>query len=122
MSTTAPAKNRAIRLQQDLVPILRRTGSIEGAEQFWRQIDFGRGFGRKVACYGFYRRERQALINRVAFPNINAAEVEAALEAGNKLGQLYELACGHASIARDANNEYRRGRKGLKVVALKLRI
>ncbi|HJT45198.1 MAG TPA: hypothetical protein VJ721_02900 [Chthoniobacterales bacterium] len=120
MNTTAPlAKNRAIRLQQELVPILRATGSFEGAKQFWRRIDFAKGFGRKLACYGFDRVDHQALINRVAFPEVNATEVEAALAAGNKLTQLYQIACGHALIARDANDQYQHGRKGLKVLATK---
>jgi hypothetical protein len=122
MSTTAPlAKNRAIRLQQELVPMLRATGSIEGAEGFWHRIDFAKGFGRKLACYGFDRADRQALINRVAFPEVNATEVDAALAAGNKLAQLYQIACGYASIARDANDEYQGGKKGLKVVSTKIK-
>ena len=67
MNTTAPlAKNRAIRLQQELVPMLRVTGSFEGAERFWRRIDFAKGFGKKLACYGFDRPERQALIKNGA--------------------------------------------------------
>jgi hypothetical protein len=122
MNTTAPlAKNRAIRLQQDLVSMLRATGSFEGAERFWHRIDFAKGFGRKLACYGFDRADRQALINRAAFPEVNATEVEAALAAGNKLTELHQIACGHASIARNANDQYQCGRKGLKVVATKIK-
>ena len=41
MKTIAPvAKNRCVRLQQELVETLRATGSIEGAEQFWLRLDF----------------------------------------------------------------------------------
>jgi hypothetical protein len=112
------AKNRAIRLQQELVAMLRETGSIGGAEQFWRGIDFTKGFGRKLACYGFEKGDRQSLINKVAFPDVNFYDVDAALEAGNRLVQLYELASGRASIARDANNQYRAARKGLKIITL----
>jgi hypothetical protein len=101
--------------------MLRATGSIEGAKRFLHRIDFAKGFGRKLARYGFARAERQALINRVAFPEVNAAEVEAALAAGNKLTELYEIACGHASIARNANDQHQCGRKGLKVVATKIK-
>lgn len=123
MSTTAfRAQNRAIRLQQELVPILRATGSIEGAEKFWREVNFANRFGRKLACYGFDKRERQSLINAVAFPKVNATEVEAALAAGNKLRQLHQIACGQASIARDAKNQYQYGRKGLKVIAIGSRV
>ena len=114
MNTTASlAKNRAIRLQQELVPILRATGSIAGAEKYWREVDFGKGFGRKLAGYGFDRRERQSLINRIAFPSVNFVEVDAALAAGNK---LYDLACGRSSIAKDSAGRYKVGKKGFKII------
>ena len=120
MKTVASvAKNRAIRLQQELVVILRETGSIEGAELFWHRVDFRKGFGRKLACYGFAKRERQLLINKVAFPEVNFVEVDAALKAGNKLRQLYELASGRASIARDSNDRYKHSNKGLRLIPLR---
>jgi hypothetical protein len=112
------AKNRAIRLQQELVVILRETGSVEGAKLFWHRIDFRKGFGRKLACYGFAKHQRQLLINKVAFPDINFVEVDAALKAGNKLQQLYDLASGRASIARDSNDRYKQANKGLKLVRI----
>jgi hypothetical protein len=118
MNTMASvAKNRCIRLQQELVEVLRATGSIEGAEQFWRSVDFNKPFGRKLACYGFAKRARQLLINKVAFPDVNFIEVDAALKAGNKLWQLYQLASGRASLARDSNDRYKPANKGLKIVA-----
>jgi hypothetical protein len=117
-TVAAVAKNRAIRLQQELVTILRETGSIEGANVFWRRVDFKKGFGRKLACYGFEKLERQLLINKVAFPDLNFNEVNAALKAGNKLRQLYELASGCASIARDSNNRYKPANKGLMIVPI----
>jgi hypothetical protein len=117
MNTSAPlTKNRAIRLQQELVPILRATGSIAGAEKYWREVDFAKGFGKKLACYGFNKPERQLQLNKVAFPNCNFVEVDAALKAGNKLYQLYDLACGRCSIAKDAAGQYKVGKKGFKVV------
>jgi hypothetical protein len=117
MSTAAPvARNRAICLQQELVVILRGTGSIRGAEQFWRHVDFTKGLGRKLACYGFAERDRQFLINKVAFPDVNLHEVDAALKAGNGLLQLHELASGRAFIARDSNNQYKAAKKGLKII------
>ena len=84
--------------------MLRATGSIEGAEQFWLRIDFKKSFGKKLACCGFGKRERQLLINKVAFPDLNFIEVDAALKAGSKLWQLYQLASGRASIARDSSD------------------
>jgi hypothetical protein len=120
MNTMASvAKNRCIRLQQELVEVLRATGSIEGAEQFWRSVDFNKRFGKKLACYGFAKRARQLLINKVAFPDLNFIEVDAALKAGNKLQQLYQLASGRAWIARDSNDKYKPSNKGLKIIPIR---
>jgi hypothetical protein len=120
MSTVAPvAKNRAIRLQQELVPMLRATGSLEGAKRYWRHVNFAKGFGRKLACYGFDKPGRQLLINSVAFPRINFEEVDAALAAGNNLRQICTLACGEGWISRDQKNQYKRAKKGLKILLIK---
>jgi hypothetical protein len=100
------------------VALLRDTGSIEGAELFWHRVDFRKGFGRKLAYYGFSNCERQLLINKVAFPDVNFLEVEAALKAGTKLRQLYGLASGRLSIARDSNDQYKRSSKGLKLIRI----
>ena len=119
MKTIAPvAKNWGVRLQHELVEMLRATGSIEGAEQFWRRMDFNKPFGKKLACYGFDKHARQLLINKVAFPDLNFIEVDAALKAGNKLWQLYQLASGCASIARDSNDRYKPSKKGLMTVPM----
>jgi hypothetical protein len=115
-ATALSAKNRAIRLQQELVPILRATGSIAGAEKYWREVDFAKEFGRKLACYGFDKPERQLQLNKVAFPNCNFVEVDAALKAGNKLYQLYDLACGRSSIAKDSAGRSKVGKKGFKII------
>jgi hypothetical protein len=120
MKTIAPvAKNRCVRLQQELVEMLRATGSTEGAERFWLRLDFKKSFGKKLACYGFGKRERQLLINKVAFPASNFTEVDAALKAGNKLWQLYQIASGRASIARDSNDRYKPSNKGLKIIPIR---
>jgi len=50
-AVASAAKNRAIRLQQELVASLRARGSIAGAERYWRHIDFMKGLGRKLACF-----------------------------------------------------------------------
>jgi hypothetical protein len=98
--------------------MLRETGSIEGAKLFWHRVDFKKGVGKKLACYGFAKGERQLLINKVAFPDLNFIEVDAALRAGNKLRQLYQLASGCASIARDSNGRYKPANKGLMIVPI----
>ena len=115
-TVAAIAQNRAIRLQQELVALLRETSSIEGAKLFWHRVDFRKGFGRKLACHGFANCERQLLINKVAFPDVNFDEVDAALKAGKKLRQLYGLASGRLSIARDSNGQYQQSSKGLKLI------
>ena len=117
-TVAAVAQSRAIRLQRELVPLLRETGSIEGAKLFWHRVDFGNGFGQKLACYGFAKCERQLLINKVAFPDVNFVEVDAALKAGNKLRQLYELASGRASIAQDSRHRYKYSHKRLKLIPM----
>ena len=115
-TVAAVAQSRAIRLQRELVPLLRETGSIEGAKLFWHRVDFGNGFGQKLACYGFAKSERQLLINKVAFPDVNFDEVDAALKAGKKLRKLYGLASGRLSIAQDSNGQYKQSSKGLKLI------
>jgi len=115
------AKNRSIRLQQELIAVLRATGSVAGAERYWNRIDFKRGFGRKLACYGFAKRDRQLVINKVAFPDINFVQVDAALKAGNKLRQLYDLASGNALIAQDSRDQYKVAKRGLKIIRLQRR-
>jgi len=113
------AKNQCVRLQQELVEVLRATGSIKGAEQFWRRLNFNKPLGKKLACYGFQKGERQLLINKVAFPDVNFIEVDAALKAGNNLRQLYKLASGCASIARDSNDRYKAANKGLTIISIR---
>jgi hypothetical protein len=66
--------------------------------------------------YGLGLRQRQLQLNKIAFPDSNVAEVDAALRAGNNLNRLYELACGRASIAKDSAGHYKFGNSGLKIV------
>jgi hypothetical protein len=103
-------------LHRELVVLLRAKGSIEGAELAWRQIRLNSRLWNRLLNYGFGNRERQLQLNMVAFPEYNRAEVDAALEAGNNLRGLYDLACGRASIVRDADDCHKLGRKGLKII------
>lgn len=63
----------------------------------------------------------QLAINKVAFPDANFVEVDAALKAGNKLRQLYEVASGNALIAQDSRNQYKVAKRGLKIIRLQRR-
>ena len=110
------ANHPKARLHRDLVATLRASGSVEGAEQTWVRLRLNARFWKRVVTYGLGLRERQLQLNKVAFPDANAAEVEAALKAGNNLRKLYELARGRASIAKDSAGRYRLGRKGLMIV------
>jgi hypothetical protein len=117
MKTTAQIANHPkARLHQEIVAVLRASGSIEGAEQTWRRLPLNPRLWRRIATYGLDRPERQTKLNKIAFPHSNLAEVDAALKAGNNLNRLYDLASGHASIATDSAGRYKIGAKGLKII------
>jgi hypothetical protein len=115
---TAPeiANHPKARLHQNLVEILRASGSTKGAEQTWVRLRLNARLWKRIITYGLGLRERQLQLNKIAFPDANAAEVEAAIKAGNNLNRLYELACGRASIAKDSAGHYKIGNSGLKIV------
>jgi len=96
------ANHPKARLHRDLVATLRASGSVQGAEQTWVRLRLHPRFWKRIVTYGLGLRERQLQLNKVAFPEANATEIDAALKAGNNLRKLYELACGHASIAKDS--------------------
>jgi hypothetical protein len=104
------------RLHRELVETLCASGSMKGAEQTWIRLRLNPRLWKRIAIYGLDLRERQWQLNRIAFPDANTAEVDAALRAGNNLNRLYELACGRASIAKDSAGHYKTGNSGLKIV------
>jgi hypothetical protein len=117
MKTPAEIANHPkARLHRDLVATLRASGSVKGAEQTWLRLRLNARLWKRIVTYGLGVRERQLQLNKVAFPDANANEVDATLKAGNNLRKLYELGCGHASIAKDSAGRYRLGRKGLMIV------
>jgi hypothetical protein len=117
MKTAAEiARHPKARLHQHVVAALRASGSAEGAEQTWIRLRLNARLWRRIVTYGLGLRQRQWQLNKIAFPDSNVAEVDAALRAGNNLNRLYELACGRASIARDSAGSYKSGGKGLKIV------
>ncbi len=81
----------------------------------WRELRAQRSLWARVVHFGLASPERQLQLNRIAFPQHNHAEVEAALTAGNNLRTLYELASGRAWAARDDCGNYRQGRRGLRI-------
>lgn len=117
MKTAAEIANHPkARLHRELVERLRASGSMKGAEQIWRQLRLNARLWKRIVTYGLGLRENQLLLNKVAFPDLNMAEVDAALRAGNNLNRLHELACGGASIAKDASGNYKIGSKGLRII------
>ena len=117
MKTAAEiARHPKARLHQHLVATLRASGSVQGAEQTWIRLRLNARLWKRIVTYGLGLRERQWQLNKIAFPDSNVAEVDAALRAGNGLNRLYELACGRASIAKDSAGHYKFGNSGLKIV------
>jgi hypothetical protein len=115
-TATQIANHPKARLHRELVERLRASGSAKGAEQSWIRFQLNPRLWKRIVTYGLGLRERQWQLNKIAFPDANAAEVEAALKAGNNLNRLYELACERASIAKDSAGHYKTGNKGLKIV------
>jgi len=116
MTTAAEIANHPkARLHRELVEILRASGSREGAEQAWIRLRLNPRLWKRIVTYGLGLPEKQLSLNKVAFPDFNLAEVDAALKAGNNLHKVHELACGRASIAKDAAGHYKIGAKGLKI-------
>src|ERR1043165_956484 len=102
MKTAAQVANHPkARLHREIVARLRESGSMRGAEQTWLDLKLHPMLWKRIVTFGLSLPKTQIKLNRIAFPDCNAAEVDAALAAGNRLGPLYELACGRASIARD---------------------
>jgi hypothetical protein len=110
------ANHPKARLHREIVERLRDARSIEGAMQSWVHFQSNPRLWKRLTTFGLAVPERQAKLNKIAFPDSNAVEVDAALKAGNNLNRLYELACGQASIARDQAGHYKLGAKGLTII------
>ncbi len=116
MKTAAQIANDAkVRLQQDIVSRLR-AGGFEARHDTWRHFEWDQRLWKELASYDLTGRERRSHLNKVAFPDANHLEVDAALDAGNNLNQLYYLACGRASVTKSAAGGLAAGKKGLRIV------
>ena len=115
-TATEIANHPKARLHRELVARLRDSGSVYGAEETWGRLRLNARLWKRIVTYGLALPERQSQLNKIAFPDCNLAEVDAALEAGNNLNRLYELACGRASVASDSTGRYKLGSKGLKII------
>ena len=110
------ARHPKARLHRDLVAKLRASGSIEGAEQTWVRLRLETRLWKRIVTYGLALPERQLQLSKIAFPDANVTEVDAALAAGNNLNRVHEIATGRASIARDSCGHFKTGAQGLKIV------
>jgi hypothetical protein len=115
-TATEIANHPKAQLHRELVARLRDSGSSYGAEKTWGRLRQNARLWKRIVTYGLALPERQSQLTKVAFPDYNLAEVDAALEAGNNLNRLYELACGRASVASDSVGSYKLGSKGLKII------
>jgi hypothetical protein len=103
-------------LHREVVARLRDSGSIDGALRTWDRLHLNARLWKRIVTYGLASPERQSQLTKIAFPDCNLAEVDAALAAGNNLRGLYGLACGHSSLARSSTGLYKQGGQGLKIV------
>ena len=115
-TATEIANHPKARLYRELVARLRDSGSVYGAAKTWSSLPLNARLWKRIVTYGLSRPERQSQLTKVAFPDCNFGEVEAALKAGNNLNRLYDLARGQASIAKDQAGHYKSGAKGLKII------
>ena len=117
MKTAAPiASHPKARLHREIVANLRAFGSIEGAERAWLRFQLDPRLWKRIVTFGLGLPERQMKLNKIAFPDFNTTEVDAALRAGNNLNRLYDLARGSASVASDSAGHHKLGSKGLKII------
>lgn len=117
MKTAAQSASHPMaRLQRDIVARLRAFGSIDGAKLGWTRFRENSRLWKRIVIFGLDLPERQAKLDRIAFPETNFAQVDAALKAGNNLDRVHELAVGLASIATDSTGHFKIGRSGLKIV------
>lgn len=95
-----------------------RAGGKQARHDTWHQFDLDTRLLKELATYDLNDKERRSHLNKVAFPDTNHAEVDAALKAGNNLNELFKVARGRASIPRDATG-FVLGKRGLKIVTPK---
>ena len=105
-----------VRLQKEVVAILRRSGPDQ-ARNTWYHILLDPTLSTELASYDLDAPPRQSHLTKVAFPDYNRDDVNAALQAGAHLNNLYALACGRSHIAKDSAGRYLQGKKGLKIVS-----
>jgi hypothetical protein len=114
-TATEIADHPKARLHREIVARLRDSGSVYGAKETWGRFQLNARLWKRIVTYGLALPDRQSQLTKIAFPDCNLAEVDAALEAGNNLRGLHALACGRSSLAKDSSGNFKTGGKGLKI-------
>ena len=117
MKTAAEIANHPkAQLYREIVARLRDARSPQGAAQSWVRFQRHPRLWKRIVTYGLAVPERQAKLNKIAFPEFNLPEVDAALNAGNNLNRLFDLARGCGSVASDSAGRHKVGSQGLKII------
>ncbi len=95
--------------------MLRRNGPGQ-KRQTWYHILLNAKLSAEIGSYDLGAPQRRSALTKVAFPKANLDDVNAALDAGATLNDLYDIARGRAYIAKDSAGRYLKGKKGLKIV------
>lgn len=103
------------RLVKALVAALRSNG-FDARRESWRIMQRDIPLWNEIVSHGLGSPQRQAWLSKVAFPDTREDEVEAAVNAGNNLNRLYDIARGKARIATDAAGRWTRGKKGYRII------
>ena len=115
---TTPARGAAeakARLQQHLVDILRK-GDRYSTRISWGRIATDPTLWQEVVDYDLHTPQRQSWLSKIAFPDCYPEDVNAALNAGNNVRRLYDIARGAAHIERDSAGDFVKGKKGLRII------
>lgn len=112
--SVSDAKGRLVR---DLVAVLRSKG-ISAQRSCWKDFQRNESLWDEIRDYGLGSKHRQSWLSRIAFPGARHDEVDAALDAGNNINRLYDIARGKAKIATDAAGNWIRGKKGYRIVPI----
>ena len=117
MKTAAQIANDAkVRLQKEIISILRRGGPIMLSQNLKDIMDDPK-LAKELESYDLHTPPRLSYLKKIAFPDYNREDVDAALEAGANLNDLFKIARGRAYIAKDSVGRYLNGKKGLKIMS-----
>ncbi|MGB8354772.1 MAG: hypothetical protein WCD79_12835 [Chthoniobacteraceae bacterium] len=104
-------KEAKVRLQKTIIRKLRKHGS-HMIDFVWLAISRDKRLKEELESYDLISPQRVSALNKVAFPELNHSDVDAALNAGNNLNDLYQIALGRAIVAKDSAGKNKSNRRG----------